>query len=259
VTYSDINNPAMLVEIARRQGNYVPELSFGTHFFQDLVESEIRYLPLYPDEPEIVYNEPFLRRAGSVLEDFVSVDRTLAETVRVIDVSREPDGLVLQVLMNEELEEAVGLLTRSGENLARADWKSRLIEAESEDHSSWRWQMAEKIAADLDPKRFGVRAMYLYGSTKNWTAGPGSDIDLILHLEDDPGPRAELLVWLEGWSRALAEQNYLRTGYRSDGLLDLHIVTDADIAAGSSVAARIGATTDAARPLPLRTRTGNAG
>ena len=33
-----------------RKGNYLPDLSFGTHFFQDLVEAEIRYLPLYPDE-----------------------------------------------------------------------------------------------------------------------------------------------------------------------------------------------------------------
>ena len=50
VTYADINNTAMLIEIARRTGNYVPDLSFGTHFFQDLVEAQIRYLPLYPDE-----------------------------------------------------------------------------------------------------------------------------------------------------------------------------------------------------------------
>jgi len=49
VTYSDINNTAMLIEIARKTGDYLPDLSFGTHFFQDLVESEIRYLPLYPD------------------------------------------------------------------------------------------------------------------------------------------------------------------------------------------------------------------
>jgi len=34
VTYSEINNCAMLVEVARRDGNYVPDLSFGTHFFQ---------------------------------------------------------------------------------------------------------------------------------------------------------------------------------------------------------------------------------
>jgi hypothetical protein len=38
----------MLIEIARRTGSYVPDLSFGTHFFQDLVEAQIRYLPLYP-------------------------------------------------------------------------------------------------------------------------------------------------------------------------------------------------------------------
>ena len=48
VSYSDINNTAVLIEIARKKGNYLPDLSFGTHFFQDLVESAIRYLPLYP-------------------------------------------------------------------------------------------------------------------------------------------------------------------------------------------------------------------
>ena len=46
--------------------------------------------------------------------------------------------------------------------------------------------------------------------------------------------------------------NYLRTGYRTDGLLDVHYVTDADIAGGGNpFAAKIGAVTDAARPLPL--------
>jgi predicted nucleotidyltransferase len=258
VTYSDISNTAMLVEIARRQGNYIPELSFGTHFFQDLVESEIRYLPLYPDEPEIVYNEPFLRRAGSVLQDLVPVDREMAETIRVIDISKETEGLILQVLMNEELEEAVGILTRSGEDATRVDWKARTTEAEAENHSNWRWQMAEKIAFHLDPERFGVRALYVYGSTKNWEAGPGSDIDLIIHFVGQARQRAELTLWLEGWSQALAEQNYLRTGYRSEGLLDLHFVTDADIAQGTSTAARIGAVTDGARPLPLRGK-GTAG
>ena len=48
VTYSDISNTALLMEVAAKRGNYVPELSFGTHFFQDLVESAIRYLPDLP-------------------------------------------------------------------------------------------------------------------------------------------------------------------------------------------------------------------
>ena len=40
VTYADISNTAMLIEIARRSGDYVPDVSFGTHFFQDLIVVE---------------------------------------------------------------------------------------------------------------------------------------------------------------------------------------------------------------------------
>jgi hypothetical protein len=58
-------------------------------------------------------------------------------------------------------------------------------------------------------------------------------------------------MWLEGWSLCLAEQNYLRTGRRTHGLLDVHVVTDADIQRQSSYAVKIGAVTDPARPLPL--------
>jgi hypothetical protein len=112
--------------------------------------------------------------------------------------------------------------------------------------------MAQRIAALLDPARFGVKAAYVFGSTKNGTAGPASDVDLLLHVEPDEPRRHELATWLDGWSQSLAEMNYLRTGYKTDGLLDVHYVTDADIAGGGNpFAAKIGAITDAARPLPL--------
>jgi len=45
--------------------------------------------------------------------------------------------------------------------------------------------------------------------------------------------------------------NYSKTGHRSGGLLDIHIVTDEDIARKDSYAMKIGAVTDAARPLSL--------
>ena len=71
VTYSDISNTAVLIEIARRTGKYLPDLSFGTHFFQDLVEASIRYLPLYPDEPGIKFNEKFLLNSDNILTDLL--------------------------------------------------------------------------------------------------------------------------------------------------------------------------------------------
>ena len=88
-------------------------------------------------------------------------------------------------------------------------------------------------------------------STKNATAGPRSDVDILVHFEGTKKQREELMLWLEGWSLCLDEMNYLRTGHRTGGLLDVHVVTDKDIADKNSYALKIGAVTDAARPLPM--------
>ena len=110
VTYSDINNTAVLIEVARKKGDYVPDLSFGTHFFQDLVEANIRYLPLYPDDAGIVFDEQFLDRSHNILPDILPEFAWLSDTVRVIDVPGSTDGMVLKVLLNADLAEAMGLL-----------------------------------------------------------------------------------------------------------------------------------------------------
>jgi predicted nucleotidyltransferase len=112
-------------------------------------------------------------------------------------------------------------------------------------------QMAERIATELDPQRFGVAAFYVIGSTKNANAGPNSDLDLLIHFRGEPEARQALETWLDGWSLALGEMNYQRTGYSNRELLDVHIVTDDDIAKGDSFAAKIGAVTDPALELPL--------
>jgi pyruvate,water dikinase len=252
VTYSDINHTAMLVEIARKRGNYLPDLSFGTHFFQDLVEASIRYLPLYPDDPGVVFDERFFRESenalASLAPDFAHLDRV----VRVIDVPGVSGGMVLRVLMNADEERAVGILVPPGKPPEEPSEEPRPGEPSREGHWRWRLRMAERLAVQTDAARFGVVAMYVFGSAKNATAGPGSDLDLLVHFRGTPEQRQALETWLEGWSLCLDEMNFLRTGFRSGGLLDVHIVTDEDIAARSSYAVKIGAVTDAAWELPIR-------
>jgi hypothetical protein len=254
VTYADISNAAVLVEIARQKGGYVPDLSFGTHFFQDLVESNIRYLPLYPDDPEVVFNEGFFRNSPNALPSLAPDFAALSDVLRVIDVPGASGGRVLRILMNGDLDEAVGLLAVPALDEETARGLELAAPSRPEDHWRWRLRMAQRIAALVDPARFGVKAAYVFGSTKNGTAGPASDIDLLLHVEAEDARRAELALWLDGWSRALAEMNELRTGRHTEGLLDVHYVTDEDVARGSSYAAKIGAVTDAARPLTLAPR-----
>jgi len=110
ITYSGINNTALLVEIARKKGNYVPDLSFGTHFFQDLVEARIHYLALYPDEEGNIFNEEFLRNSPSVLTQLVPEHMRLERAVRVIDVEQVFPGCVLDVIMDGEKDRALGFI-----------------------------------------------------------------------------------------------------------------------------------------------------
>jgi pyruvate,water dikinase len=114
VIYSDINNSALLIEIARKKNGYTPDPSFGTHFFQDLVEASIRYLPLYPDDPGVIFNEDFLmaqqNQLASLLPDFAH----LCNVIKVIDIPSATGGQKLQVYMNAEAEEAVAVLARIG-------------------------------------------------------------------------------------------------------------------------------------------------
>ena len=117
VNYCDINNTAMLLEIAREKGNYTPELSFGTHFFQDLVESSIRYLPLYPDEGDQLFNERFLLESKNSLPELCPEVSSLSETVRVIDVPEVTEGFILRILMNAEIGEALGFLESQTANI----------------------------------------------------------------------------------------------------------------------------------------------
>ena len=112
--------------------------------------------------------------------------------------------------------------------------------------------MAEWIAREIPAEILGVQAMYVIGSTKNATANAGSDIDLLVHFRGGAAQERELLAWFAGWSLSLTEMNYMRTGIRTERLLDVHLVTDEDIERKSSYAIKIGAITDAAQPLSLR-------
>ncbi len=257
VSYADINNTAALIEIARKKTNYMPELSFGTHFFQDLVEANIRYLPLYPDDQNIIFNERFFARTPNMLAKLLPQYAHLEEVVRVIDVQDASDGRVLHINMNADLEEAIAYLgentnTKVSESIkvSRLSKKMRPEQYHYDDRY-WRWRlyMAERIAEKLDWEQLGIKQVYLIGSTNNGSAGPNSDIDLVIHFDGLDYQRQLLLHLLKGWGESLAEMNYLKTGYTSDNLLDVHIITDEDIAAKTSFAVRISAITDPAMPL----------
>jgi hypothetical protein len=156
-------------------------------------------------------------------------------------------------IFNKKLVQTVETIEReSDEDNGKGEDPPGLLPVQPDIHWKWRYDMACKIAEKLDFEKFGVEAIYLIGSAKNATSGPASDIDLLLHFRGTGRQEKELRAWINGWSLCLSEINYLKTGYRSDGLIDLHLITGEDIANKTSYACMIGSVNDGARLLRKR-------
>ena len=260
VTYSDINNTAALIEMAFRKGSYVPDLSFGTHFFQDLVEAGIRYLPLYPDDSNVIFRREFFEESENALCQLLPDCTGLSHVVKVIDVKASTGGRILRIAMSGDEGEAIAYLVSEDDSSQEESGllpRTRLTAVSSPDeHWLWRQRMAENLASDIDPDKYGVKGIYLFGSTKNATAGPCSDIDLLIHTNGDDRTRELLASYLHGWDVCLSEINYIRTGFKTEHLLDVHIITDSDIKKKQSYAIKIGSVADPARPLAMKEKKG---
>ncbi len=113
VRYADINHCRMLIEVARDRNGFVPEVSFGTHFFQDLVEADIHYLPLYPDITPNRFNEEFLLRSHNCLKEIAPDDSDFEDLLHVIDIPRIADGATLSIAMDGESDRAVAWLNKA--------------------------------------------------------------------------------------------------------------------------------------------------
>ncbi len=235
VKYGDIHNTSLLVEIAKKKGEYTPELSFGTHFFQDLVEADIKYLPLYPDESNIVFNEKIILNAENQLSKKFPDFKDYENVVKLVKTNEVVDGGSLSVIMDGEANEALAFL-------------------KPPDHWSWRMKKVDEIAEELDPEIYGIEALYLVGSTKTGEAGPASDIDFIVHHKGTEEQKEKLLAWFEEKGEKFAKENKERTGIDTDDLLDVHIITDKDIKNKTSWATHITSPHMSARKIYLESK-----
>jgi len=93
VRFSEINNAKVLVEVARMDENVMPELSYGSHFFHDLVETGIFYSALFPDTEGVTYKPGLLNPMENMLENLLPGNAGHAEAVKVYDF--RPDELIL--------------------------------------------------------------------------------------------------------------------------------------------------------------------
>ena len=102
VTFSEINNITAIGEIAYQDGSLIPDLSFGTHFFQDMVEMDIFYMAIYPENDGVIFNSSWLKKQPNILGDLMPEDTRFAGVLRVCDV-RAKDLRLLSNIVTQEM------------------------------------------------------------------------------------------------------------------------------------------------------------
>ena len=111
VTYADIFNTRALVEVASNKSGFAAEPSYGTHFFQDLVESQIYPLVVYPEVPGDHLNRDFIQQAENQISRFISEQPKASRCIKVIHVPSERHGFQMELTMDGQ--KGAGYLTRS--------------------------------------------------------------------------------------------------------------------------------------------------
>jgi hypothetical protein len=110
ISYGDIYNTRALVELSGQGIGSAPEPSFGTHFFQDLMEAQIYPLAVYLDDEDVIFNRDFFYKTPNRLSKWVEADASLKKCLRLVQVSDFKAGHSLSLVMNDDLGKAVAFL-----------------------------------------------------------------------------------------------------------------------------------------------------
>jgi hypothetical protein len=101
VNFAEINNMAALCELTFAAGGLMPELSFGTHFFQDLVESDIFYVALFPDSTLCSLNKELLVKMPNRMAELVPEYSRYEDVVQVVDIPDRPLQILADIVSQQ--------------------------------------------------------------------------------------------------------------------------------------------------------------
>ncbi|MBB5022443.1 PEP/pyruvate-binding domain-containing protein [Desulfurispira natronophila] len=102
VNFAEINHMTAIAEVGWSRGGFIPELSFGTHFFQDLVESGIFFIATFPERKETTFQNQWIDEYPNNLEFFCESTEQYEDVVKVVDLE-EPLHLISDVVSQQLL------------------------------------------------------------------------------------------------------------------------------------------------------------
>jgi hypothetical protein len=110
VSFHEINTVSTICEIAEMHENLYPDVSLGTHFFNDLVENDMLYIALNPRKTESVFNRDKLNNFENKLIEQISAGAIEYKNILKVIESTEPK---IKLYADPVKQEAILYLERS--------------------------------------------------------------------------------------------------------------------------------------------------
>ena len=108
VVYADISQFIAICEVAYSKAGYRPELSYGSHMFQDLVEADVYYGAINENSKTKIYRPELLKTCPEILNELFPDETELSDIVKVYDMS----GTLTRLMLDAKEGRAVCLIQK---------------------------------------------------------------------------------------------------------------------------------------------------
>ena len=101
-TFADISEFEAVCEVEEKEAGYNPELSYGSHIFQDLVEADILYTAVFANEKTLHFTPDILKEYKNIASEYIANDAD-ADIVKVYDLKDSECNLYYDLEQNHLL------------------------------------------------------------------------------------------------------------------------------------------------------------
>jgi pyruvate,water dikinase len=81
--FAELCNMSVICEVSSPEAGFMPELSYGSHFFQDLVETGIFYVAIMAGQEEVIFNPEYVLSRENLFAGLLGQDNPFSRVIHV--------------------------------------------------------------------------------------------------------------------------------------------------------------------------------
>jgi hypothetical protein len=119
VTFSEINTVSVIGEIAEMHEGLIPDVSLGTHFFNDIVELDMLYFAIHPERQQNKINREIFELLPNLLSDLLSEAEKWSSVIKLIDLEYSGAVQRIKLTMNPITQQGSCYLINKPESIEK--------------------------------------------------------------------------------------------------------------------------------------------